>query len=197
MAGYWNHNVAYHRVVLDAVPAGCGAALDIGCGDGLLVRKLAERARQVTGLDRSALMIENARRLSAATDNVSFAEADFLSADLPAGEYDFVCAVASVHHMDFTEAVTKMTTLLRPGGRLVLVGLARNRTPLDWLISGLGVPVAQVNRLLRHEGGPAGVPMRDPEMSWGQVRDAAGRLLPGARFRRRVLWRYTLVWSKP
>ncbi|MEZ0075689.1 hypothetical protein [Planotetraspora sp. GP83] len=33
---YWNHNVRYHRVVLDAVPYGCDTALDVGCGDGLL-----------------------------------------------------------------------------------------------------------------------------------------------------------------
>ncbi len=35
-AGYWNHNVHYQPVILGAVPAGCGRALDVGCGDGLL-----------------------------------------------------------------------------------------------------------------------------------------------------------------
>jgi SAM-dependent methyltransferase len=197
MAEYWNHNVAYHGAVLDAVPADCGAALDIGCGDGLLVRKLAGHARQVTGLDRSPQMIERARRLSADTSNASFCEADFLTIELPPGGYDFVCAVATVHHMDFTSAVTKMTRLLRPGGRMALVGLARNDTPLDWLISGLGVPVVQANRLLRDKADPDGVPMMDPGMSWGQVRNEANRLLPGARFRRRLLWRYSLIWTKP
>ena len=31
---YWNHNVHYQPVILDAVPEGCGAAVDVGCGDG-------------------------------------------------------------------------------------------------------------------------------------------------------------------
>jgi len=30
-ADYWNHNVHYQPVILGAVPAGCGAALEVGC----------------------------------------------------------------------------------------------------------------------------------------------------------------------
>ena len=43
---YWNHNVHYQPVILKAVPADCGAALEVGCGDGLLARRLAERCRR-------------------------------------------------------------------------------------------------------------------------------------------------------
>jgi predicted TPR repeat methyltransferase len=39
-------------VILDAVPAGCGAAVDVGCGDGLLACRLAARCAAVTGIDR-------------------------------------------------------------------------------------------------------------------------------------------------
>jgi hypothetical protein len=37
----------------------------------------------------------------------------------------------------------------------------------------------------------------DPDMSWGEVRAAATRLLPGVRYRRHLLWRYSLLWRKP
>jgi hypothetical protein len=40
---YRNHNVHYQPVILRAVPPDCGAALEVGCGDGLLARRLAER----------------------------------------------------------------------------------------------------------------------------------------------------------
>jgi len=46
-AGCWNHNVHYQPVILRAVPADCAAALDVGCGDGTLARKLAERWAEV------------------------------------------------------------------------------------------------------------------------------------------------------
>jgi hypothetical protein len=42
-AGYWNHNVHYQPVILKAVPRGCPAALDVGCGDGLLAGRLLWR----------------------------------------------------------------------------------------------------------------------------------------------------------
>ncbi|MBL1097080.1 class I SAM-dependent methyltransferase [Streptomyces coffeae] len=200
---YWNHNVHYHPLVLDAVPDGCGTALDIGCGDGLLARKLAGRVASVTGVDRSAEMVRLARASEphgAPPPHVTYVEADFLAPSahrLPEGGYDFISAVAVVHHMEFAEAVRAMVRLLAPGGRLAIVGLARNRTPLDWVISGAGVPVARSRA--RRNGGkthPDGMPLQTPGMSWGQVRREARRLLPGCRFRRHLLWRYSLVWDK-
>jgi SAM-dependent methyltransferase len=60
-ADYWNHNVHYQPVILRAVPPGCGAALEVGCGDGLLASRLAERCAEVTAIDRDAPMIALAR----------------------------------------------------------------------------------------------------------------------------------------
>jgi hypothetical protein len=34
-------------------------------------------------------------------------------------------------------------------------------------------------------------------MTWGQVRATASTVLPGVRYRRHLLWRYSLVWHKP
>lgn len=193
---YWNHNVAYHRLVLDAVIR--GPALDLGCGEGLLVRRLAGRVDAVTGVDASAEMIRLARERSAGLDNVTFIEADFLDGHgLPEGTYGFVSAVAVVHHVDFGRALQAMERLLAPGGRLVVVGLARNRTPLDWIVSAAGVPAAWLSA--RRNGGktdPARMPIKMPEMTWGDVRREARRHLPGCRFRRHLLWRYSLTWDK-
>ncbi|MFG2464622.1 class I SAM-dependent methyltransferase [Streptomyces canus] len=194
---YWNHNVHYHRRVLDAVPDDCREALDVGCGDGLLARKLATRAAFVTGVDRSPEMIRQAR--ATASGSVAFLEADYLDGTaLPEGRYDFVSAVAVVHHAPFEDAVDSLVRLLAPGGRLVIVGMAYNRTALDWVISGCGLPVSLLLR--RRRGGkraPVGMPMEDSTVHWGEARRAARRLLPGCRYRRRLLWRYTAVWDKP
>lgn len=200
--GYWNHNVHYHPLVLDAVPDGCRTALDVGCGEGLLVRKLARQAQSVTGVDTSGEMIRLARERSAGLSGVTFSEADFLDRAsgglLAAGTYDFVSAVAVVHHVEFERAVKAMVRLLAPGGRLVIIGLARNRTVQDWIISGAGVPAARF-KARRHGGktDPDGMPIRMPDMAWGEVRRETRRLLPGRRFRRHLLWRYSLIWDKP
>ncbi|MEU6747606.1 class I SAM-dependent methyltransferase [Spirillospora sp. NPDC046719] len=198
-AEYWNHNTHYHGLVLRNVPRGCGEALDVGSGDGLLARRLAPRARHVTGLDRSAEMVVKAKRLSEGVGNVDFVEAGLLEYDLPERYYDFVCSVATIHHMDFAAGIAAMRDAVRPGGALVVLGLANNAGPKDFLYGAAGVPGHVLHRRLLKRGtaGEPGAPLADPDMTWGEVRDEALRLLPGAVFRRHLLWRYSVVWHRP
>jgi SAM-dependent methyltransferase len=196
---YWNHNTHYHGLVLRAVPRGCREALDVGCGDGLLVRRLASRAGHVTGLDRSAEMIDRARTESAGLANVDFVQADLLSYDVPTDGYDFVCSVAAIHHMDFTPALTAMRDALRPGGSLVVISLARSGTLRELAVGAAGVPAHQFHRMRnrKHACGDPGAPIVDPVMTWSQVREEALGVLPGARYERLALWRYAITWRKP
>ena len=193
---YWNHNVHYQRVIVAAVPAGCGAAVDVGCGDGMLARKLAGRCASVTGIDADERMIEVARELGRGVPGLSFVRDDFLGHPFGAASFDFACANTALHHMDFAAALAKMARLLRPGGRLAVVGLARDGSPADLAIGAAGIPANVYYKRVKGEGDP-GAPIRDPDMTWGQVRRTAGRVLPGARYRRHLLWRYSIVWTKP
>jgi ubiquinone/menaquinone biosynthesis C-methylase UbiE len=193
---YWNHNVHYQPVILNVVPAGCGTALDVGCGDGMLACKLASRCGNVTGIDRDAPTIGLARERSEGIANVSFLEGDFLAHSFPEASYDFACANTALHHMDFAAALAKLARLLRPGGRLAVVGLGKDRPPVDWIIGSAGVPVNRYYKLTRGEGGP-GVPIMAPDMTWGEVRRTARRILPGARYRRHLLWRYPTGATPP
>jgi hypothetical protein len=34
-------------------------------------------------------------------------------------------------------------------------------------------------------------------MTWAEVHAAARDVLPGVRYRRHLLWRYSLLWRKP
>ena len=194
--GYWNHNVHYQPVILAAVPHGCGRALDVGCGDGLLALRLAVRCGEVTGIDRDASMIRIARERGAKLPNVSFIEGDFLSEPFGENEFDLVCSVTALHHMDFAAALTTMARLLRPGGTLAVVGLARDGSVGEKLAGAAGIPAALLLRAV-HGRRSSGAPVADPQMTWRQVREAAGELLPGARYRRHLMWRYSLLWRKP
>jgi SAM-dependent methyltransferase len=197
-AEYWNHNVHYQPVILAAVPPRCGPALDVGCGDGLLACRLAERCTEVMGIDQDERMIALARARARADGRrqVTFVAADFLAYPLAEASFDFVCANTSLHHMDFAAALAAMAWVLRPGGRLAVVGLALNGSAADLLADVPAVPVNLFYRARYGEGGP-GVPIKDPDMTWGQVRATASRLLPTVRYRRHLLWRYSLLWRKP
>ncbi|MYY08645.1 methyltransferase domain-containing protein [Streptomyces sp. SID4919] len=194
---YWNTNVARHPDILRSVPEGCGDALDVGCGDGLLARKLAARVNRVTGIDKSPEMIARARDLAVDSPDLSLIEGDFLTADLPAAGYDFLCSVTTIHHMDFEAALVRMRALLRPGGTLMVVGLAREANVTEWAAMIAAAPVVRITKKLRRASEPEGMPVAVPRISYGQVRAVARRLLPGVRYRRHVLRRYSLTWEKP
>jgi 2-polyprenyl-3-methyl-5-hydroxy-6-metoxy-1,4-benzoquinol methylase len=72
----WDHNAYYHRLLLRQMPLRCRRVLDVGCGAGAFAARLAERSEQVDALDRSAEMIEEAKRRT--PGNVSCVLADVL-----------------------------------------------------------------------------------------------------------------------
>ncbi|MEU2037177.1 class I SAM-dependent methyltransferase [Nocardia niwae] len=185
---YWNHNTHYHPWLLKQVPPSARTALDIGCGDGLLARKLARRGLTVTGIDVDAETL--AQTPDAA--GVSLEQADFLDY---AGSFDVVTAVATLHHVPLREGITALRRLVAPGGVLAVVGLWNMTLRGDFHYLPL-LPAIRMTDLLHRAGGP-GVAMRDPVDRYAEIRSAAAELLPGARIRRRLMWRYTLLWHKP
>ena len=197
-ADCWNHNVHYQPVILGSVPPGCGPALDVGCGDGMLACRLAGRCAEVTGIDRDPRMVARARARTEAraSKRINFIEADFLAHDFQDASFDFVCANTSLHHMDFAAALTELARILRPAGRLAVIGLAADKSIKDRLAGAPGVPVNLFYRAIYRQGS-SGAPIMGPDLSWGEVRAAAVQALPGVRYRRHLLWRYSLRWQKP
>jgi SAM-dependent methyltransferase len=191
----WNHNLQFQRWIVECMPAPCDRALDVGCGDGVLVSKLAGRARHVTGIDVSTEMIALARR-NVSAENVDFIEGDFLSSPIQAESYDFVTSVAAIHHMPFEVAIDRMANLLRRRGVLAIVGLARNRSLADFAVSALSVPVARISRVRRGWWDSPALRI-DPVMAYSEIKSTAAARLPGVHVNRRLYFRYTLLWRKP
>jgi SAM-dependent methyltransferase len=91
--------------------AGCRTLLDVGCGNGLLARRLALGGFAVTAVDVS---LKRAERSA----GIRFLEADFLALD--EGPFDALVFSASLHHLYPLEAaVERAARLLRPGGCLL------------------------------------------------------------------------------
>lgn len=191
----WNHNTHYHPLALRHAPA-VRAALDVGCGEGLLVRRLrAAGVPRVTGVDVDAAQVDLAHAASAGDDGVTYVVGDVLDT-LDGEEFDLVTCYATLHHLPLDEGLRRLADLTAPGGRLVVVGLAGVRTPADLALSAAAVPVAAVVDRARgvwHHGAT----VTDPRESYGEVRDAARRILPGVRWRRHLYWRYSLTWRAP
>ncbi|GHG94209.1 class I SAM-dependent methyltransferase [Streptomyces lanatus] len=190
----WNHNIHHHPRILKAVPAGAQRALDVGCGEGTLARELRRTVPQVTGIDLHAPSIEQGR---AWADDVDHVLGDFLTHPFEPASFDVVASVATLHHMDAATGLTRMRDLLRPGGVLVVVGLARNTLPRDLPHVLAAITVGAVHRAAKgHWQHPSPV-VWPPPVTYPEMRALAAELLPGSRYRRHVLWRYSITWRKP
>lgn len=201
---WWSHNLHYHSVILDSVPTGCQRALDIGCGQGALTRRLRSFVPDVTGLDRDERSIELACCHPDA-DDIADVHDDFLTRPLPEGSFDLVTSVAALHHMDAAAALERMSGLLRPGGVLAVVGLARGSSLADVALTVPAVIGTRIHlvasgwhrrRCLSAETYRSPV-IWPPPVTYRDIRFLAGRLLPQTRYRRHLYWRYSLIWSKP
>ncbi len=205
----WNHNDHFHGWVVRRLPRQRLRALDVGCGTGTLVDRLRREVVEVVGLDVDASMAEVTRTRFAGDPAVTVRHDGFL--DLPAdGSFDVVTMVASLHHMELEAALRHAAGVLAPGGRLLVVGLARLGSPRELAVDLVSSFVNPVVGLVKHprvavpgpddetdaEDGPA-MPVRDTRETYGEVAATARRVLPGARFRQRLFFRYTLEWTRP
>ena len=193
----WNHNTHHHGALLRLLPPRPESVVDVGCGDGSFAALLGQRCDTVLALDVDPVQVEAARRRCAAQFNVTVQEGDFLAAGLPSRRFDVVTALASFHHMPFEAAANEVVRVLKPGGRLVVLGVWTDRsTALDIVLNLISTAMNLVLRRLR---GPdvMAAPATMPTMSFPEVKQAARECFPGARIKRRRLWRYTLTWEKP
>ncbi|HWP39658.1 MAG TPA: class I SAM-dependent methyltransferase [Tepidisphaeraceae bacterium] len=117
----------YHRqVVLPGVlrllsPRAGERIVDIGCGQGVLCRLLAERGVEVTGIDAAEELIRVARQRG--PQSIRYHVADARKLDfLPAAHFDAatcVLAIQNIHPLG--PVLAGVSRALREGGRLVMV----------------------------------------------------------------------------
>ncbi|WP_042662029.1 class I SAM-dependent methyltransferase [Haloferax sp. ATB1] len=97
--------------------------LDVGCGTGVISLLLAELGHEVTGVDYSAGMLEQAREKRRERDrSIEFRMGDAESLNASDDAYDSVTA----RHLIWTlptppQAIREWRRVVRPGGRIVLI----------------------------------------------------------------------------
>jgi SAM-dependent methyltransferase len=205
----WDHNAYYQRILLRQLPRQCGRVLDVGCGAGAFAARLAAHAEHVDAVDKSAAMIEAARRRAPA--NVDCTLADVMELPLPADHYDAIVSITALHHLPLADALRRLAPALRPGGVLAAVVLPRVDLPRE---APTEIVAAAANRAfgaafaaVRTAGrgswygvDPVNEAMPrvfDPPLTTRQAREVVAATLPGGRVRRLLFWRYLLLWRRP
>ena len=203
----WNHNEHFHGWILRNLPARRQAAVDVGCGTGVLAGKLAPHFARVTGIDADEGMAAAARARLAGDPRVSIMRCRFDEFAAVTSEVDLITMVAVLHHLDLGDTLARITRLLAPGGRLLVVGLAKVDSPADAVVDLISSAANPVMGAIKHPrrarqpdptaGGHPVMPVRDPAGTLAEIATAASASLPGATIRRRLYFRYTLRWDKP
>jgi ubiquinone/menaquinone biosynthesis C-methylase UbiE len=192
----WNHNIHYHDVILRAMPPRCRHALDVGCGRGTLAQKMARRSQEVLAIDTEPECLAFARATSGQQPNLTFLQADILEQPFSENSFDFVCAVASLHHLPIRRALERFGRVIRPGGTLAILGLYRDDTPVDRAVGCIVFPISWTIRRFKGEA-EVGAPVQEPMETLREIRSECDSVLPGGIFRRRLFFRYSFVWRKP
>lgn len=110
--------------------AGPGArVLDVGCGPGHLLERLADRGLAVAGIDLDPAMVERAKaRLG---PHAEVTAADVAALPFASGSFDVAVSTLSLHHWADTEiGLTEVARVLRPEGRILIYDFGGAPAPL-------------------------------------------------------------------
>lgn len=123
--------------------------LDIGCGKAWLLRQWAERfAIEGVGVDINPHFLEAARRETPARGRLEFVEQEAAAFQPAQDSYDVVmCLGATFALGGFVEAMDWMTTVVRPGGTVVIGDIILKHHPLvpvDYLLPNDAVETISV-----------------------------------------------------
>jgi SAM-dependent methyltransferase len=201
----WNHNDHYQNFLLENVPPRCRLALEVGCGTGAFSRLLARRSKSVLAIDLSPQMIRLARERSLRFPNIRFEVADALRSELPAETFDCIATIATLHHLPMNTMLERLKAALKTGGVLLILdlfeaeGLRDNLTSLLAMPVDVGLRLARTGRMrapreVRRAWAEHGLHDSYPTMT--EVRRACEEILPGARVKKHLLWRYSVIWKK-
>jgi SAM-dependent methyltransferase len=200
------HNEHYHDFLLSQLPARCDQVLEIGCGTGTFAGALAARSNHVLGVDLSPEMIRLAREKFKHLANLEFQVADICDWEVEPEDFDCIASIATLHHLPFREVLVNMKAALKPGGVLLILDLYEPRGLSDWLLNFPALSVSTTLRLIHHRRLR---PRREVRAAWAaheahdlyptmnEVRSICADLLPGAKVKKHLLWRYSIVWHKP
>jgi ubiquinone/menaquinone biosynthesis C-methylase UbiE len=117
------HSNAMQLLIEMSAVSGEDQVLDVACGPGLVACAFATQARQVTGIDITPGMIEQAQRLQGEQqlENLTWQVGNVLPLPFPEASFSIVLTRYSLHHfLNPGGVLAEMVRVCRPGGRVLV-----------------------------------------------------------------------------
>jgi ubiquinone/menaquinone biosynthesis C-methylase UbiE len=127
------------RLIAVAAPRSAERALDLGCGVGHTLRRIAPLVSFAVGADATLEMMQAGRASVVTALNAAFVQSDATALPFADATFDVVtCRLAAHHFHDAPSAFREVARVLRRGGRFVLVdNYAPDDPALDTFINEL------------------------------------------------------------
>lgn len=97
--------------------------LDIGCGNGALLKELAPRIKAGLGVDLSEDLLNLAEKNNESNDHISFKQVSGPELPLPDQSIDLIISMLSFRYLDWDPLMDELKRVLRPGGRILILDM--------------------------------------------------------------------------
>jgi len=97
--------------------------LDIGCGNGALLKELSPRIKKGTGIDLSPAITEKAKQFNAGNKNIDFKVIDSPVLPMENASVDVVISLLSFRYLDWDPLMDEIKRILKPGGKVLVVDM--------------------------------------------------------------------------
>lgn len=104
--------------------------LDIGCGNGALLRELSPRIKAGVGIDASARLVELATKSGSPKNNITYHTINGPAIPLEDHSIDVVISMLSFRYLDWDPIMKEIERVLRKDGKLIVVDMVT--APVKW-----------------------------------------------------------------
>lgn len=113
----WYRTEDWYKECVDEIVAFCrGSTLDVGCGDGLVCQKIAERGYDATGVDGDVDAIRLFRKHAPWAKGYVCDVQKIRIED----KYDYLCSLNVIEHLDKPEVLKKMIVRNATKGAIII-----------------------------------------------------------------------------
>jgi len=112
------------------LPTTPGKVLDIGCGNGALLKELAPEIVEGTGIDVSEKLLQKARKMTRDDRHIKFelVKGPFLPLD--DHSYDLAISMLSFRYLDWDPLMQELKRVVKPEGKIIIVDMVT--APVKW-----------------------------------------------------------------
>jgi len=181
----------------------------MGCGAGEFARILADKSSHVLRIDLSPNMIQKAKEQSKEYSNIDYGTANVMEWDFPNEYFDCIASIATLHHLPLEDMLSKIKKSLRKNGVLLVLDLYQKESLGDILTEVLACPINMFMNLIKNgyihrkfvkaDKSKAIWDLHskvDHYLTLSHIREICDRIIPNARVRRHLFWRYSIICKK-